>query len=287
MKKIVMPILAIGLLTTAGYLWATRGADAMRAGGGIDAPYIDPVIGKAYVDFANKMAVDQSAAIAALNAANAKPDNGYTFYLRAALAAHNKDLKVASDQLERGNAAPDMIHYIVESPAHENQPSLTSLRRLTGFADTVIAKNPKEAPRYLRELRTAGYRVLALQPETTLTFAAGIALLNGVYDRGERYFAKESPEIAKQWKDDRVRLDAWMEDYKKKQSGMLGNVIRDVAKEAGLSAAETEDLAMRRPIADAAKQSKVDQIMADIVVRERKMLKDCLTKLPKPTGDKS
>lgn len=287
MLKKSLPLIAFVLLAVAGYLWATRGSEMLRMNAALDQQYVDTTVGEAFRGVSETANVEPSKARELLKKAEeAKPENGYTDYLRAAIAAKEGDTAAATKSLLAGNEKKDVIHYIPELPAHENESSLSVLRGLSAHGEKLSKDNSAEAGEYYTALQVAGYRVIRLEPITTLSVAAGLSLVNQVYTDGIKHFAKASPETAKVWEKEQTTFKTWSKDYREKQSVQLGNVIYEVGKEAGLTKEEISDVAIRKPLADEAKQAKVDDLMLQVVVKEQKMLRELVSTLPKFNASK-
>ncbi|MFZ4507575.1 MAG: hypothetical protein ACOYON_07760 [Fimbriimonas sp.] len=282
MLKKFQPVIAILLLAIAGFLWFTRGAEILKSTDSPDQKYVDATVGAAYQGVSETASLDQAKARAFLRTAEqAKPENAYTDYLRASVAAKEGDTAGATKALLAGNAKKEVIHYILELPAHENESSLSVLRALSNHGEKLASDKGEDAGAFFDALRVASYRIIGLEPITTLSVAAGVSLINQVYSDGITHFTKSAPETAKAWEKDRAAFKAWSKIYREKQSTQLGNVISEVGKEAGLSKAEIEDVALKKPLADTAKQAKVDELMAEVVVKEQKLLRDIVSDLPK------
>jgi hypothetical protein len=285
MNKALMPIIAIVLLATAGYLWVTRGATALDSQVGMDAPYVNEKIGTAFKNFGEQMVTNPEAAAKELEVAKSDPENGLTNYFLAALKANQSQLGPAIKALKEGNVANKVVYYIVEPPAHEMQTSLSTLRRLNLYAEKISTSKDKEAESYFRELRIAGYRIAAMEPPTTLTLATGMSILNGVYNRGDDFWKTRDPKTAEIWKKDRVAFKKWVEMYQARQAVLMQSIPKQVGKMVGLNEAEMNDVGMRRPLADAAKQAKVDEAMQSILQTERDTLIEVAKAIPVPTPD--
>ncbi len=287
MLKKFLPAIAFVLLAVAGYLWASRGGEILKSNESPDQKYVDATVGAAFKGVAETASIEPAQAREFLKKAEeAKPDNGFTDYLRASVAAKEGDTAAATKSLVAGNAKKDVIHYIPELPAYENESSLSVLRALSNHGEKLATEKGPEAGEYFAALRTASYRIIGLEPITTLSVASGVSLINQVYTDGIKHYSKTAPETAKAWEKDQAVFKTWSKAYREKQSTQLGNVIGEVGKEAGLSKAEIEDVAIKKPLADEAKQAKVDELMAQVVVKEQKMLREIVGTLPKIDASK-
>ncbi len=287
MIKKFLPAIAFVLLAVAGFLWASRGGDILKSNESPDQKYVDATVGAAFKGVSETASFEPAKAREYLKTAEeAKPENGFTDYLRAAVAAKEGDTSAALKSLLAGNEKKDVIHYIPELPAYENESSLSVLRALSNHGEKLATEKGKDASDYFAALRLASYRIIGLEPITTLSVASGVSLINQVYTDGIKHYTKSAPEIAKAWEKDQAAFKSWSKSYREKQSTQLGNVIGEVGKEAGLSKAEIEDVAIKKPLADEAKQAKVDELMAQVVVKEQKMLRDIVSTLPKVEAGK-
>lgn len=287
MIKKYLPAIAFVLLVVAGFLWASRGGDILKSNESPDQKYVDSTVGAAFKGVSETASIEPAKARQHLQTAEeAKPENGFTDYLRAAVAAKEGDTAAATKSLLSGNAKKDVIHYIPELPAYENESSLSVLRALSNHGEQLATEKGKDAGEYFAALRVASYRIIGLEPITTLSVASGVSLINQVYTDGIKHYTKSAPETANEWEKDQAAFKGWSKAYREKQSTQLGNVIAEVGKEAGLSKAEIEDVAIKKPLADEAKQAKVDELMAQVVVKEQKMLRDIVSTLPKVEASK-
>jgi hypothetical protein len=275
MKKNLLVIVGLGALLVVGVL---VGRPALqRAMGGPSAAYVDPAYAEKMDMYLAAAPIDRKrAAVALEEARKMRPTNGYIDYLRASDAAQDRDLVNAIKYLEAGNQAPEVIHYIAEEPAHENQRTLSRLRHLTDLSDDVAAK-PESEP-FLLALRATGYRVIRLEPITSLSVAGGLSLLKQVYADAEN-----NPKIdQKTWAAEAKALREWDTVFKEEYRQLMPNIYRKLGEDAGLTESEIADVAKMKPLADSGKQAKVEEMARRVVAEEQIKLRELVAKLPVP-----
>lgn len=282
MTKTLPILLVAAVVLGAGAFYVRTVVESKAGERSATGAYVNPEIAEAYEAYLQAVNDAAAARKALATAAEADPDNGYTDFLLATIEVDEGQTDKASEILERGAAKPKVIHYVATAQAHEGMTTLTRLRRFSMHGKDLADKDATTAERFFEAVREAGYKMATMEPVTVLGVGTAISVIRQNNGNAAEYFAaKGNAGKADEWSQRRDRFEAWSKDFNELVKEQVGQVVEEAGKRAGLTEAEIADVAMMKPLADPKRQEKVEQVMAEMLEEEKKLLRTLVAEMPR------
>lgn len=245
--------------------------------------YINPAVTDAYDEANRSYRMDPPAAERALRRADELvKDNAYNHVLWAAFHAHQGNLDVALEHLERALNSARNIHFVREEPPQAEMNTLTMTRAIADVAEPLRAWDRAQAERYLETGRQVGLKMAETEPQTSLGVVAAIALVRRMDSLAREYFEAVEDEAALARVQARAeRFEAWAEDFREALREELDDVILEAGRRAGLNDEELRRMAAGYELEDKAKQRKVEEAFGNMYEAEKKALATLVGKMPR------
>ncbi len=253
----------------------------LGCGGGAGAPYVNQGIADDYQAFYDQGPTQPKAAMEALDRAQrSDPENAYTLYLKASAHAQAGDLQKALDLLKQGNQLQKTLIYVTAPPPEDAMPTLSRVRQL-GFTSSRAGDLGDKAQEYLRAVRHMGRRVALAEPVSSLGVLNGAGIVRKTYESEIEYWTK-AKDLAKAdaVKEALATFVAWYKDLSRNLADTLKDLIREAAKEAGLTEKEMELYSRGGDLGDAGKQQRADAARRKMYEAEVAVLRSELAKMP-------
>ncbi len=245
-----------------------------------DEPYVKPEIAAIYREIVDAVAENPaSGESVARRLEKADPENGMTYYAIAAAGGRGMDPGKMADELEKGNAKAEVIHYIAKQPAHEEQVLLSRMREIGFAARTLKGADAETASRLYEAAWTAGRKISQLEPMTALNLEAGMSVRNSAAKAAVAFFGESGDkEKSASWQARVDAMSAW--DEKNKEALLVEDLVTAAAEEVGLSNEEIEQARNGVPLANADRQRAMEIAVVKFIEAEGKKLRAIAATLP-------
>lgn len=246
-----------------------------------DAAFVDARIAGLYEEFYNAGPTNPAAAREALGKLrDADPDNAYTHYLKASLAAQTGDLAGALEAIQKGNSLKKAVIYVSAPPPDDSMQTLTRVRQLGFTADRSGALGDKQLE-YIRAVRAMGRRILEAEPVCSLSVVNGAGIVRKSYQSELAYWkAKKQKAEADRARKKLEEVERWYDGFNRKLAQELGDLVREAGKAAGLSEKELELYARGIELEDGAKQERADAAKKALYAKEVAALREAIRTFP-------
>jgi hypothetical protein len=243
--------------------------------------YYNPTIAADYQEFYDKGVTEKVAANAALERARkADPENAYTTFLQASATAAEGDFDKTLSLLETGLKQKKTVIYVATLPPDDPMTTLNRIRQL-GFSTERAKDLGDRQPAFFSSVRQAGERVAKAEPTTSLGVMNGIGMIRKSYQTESAYWNLKKDAAKKKAIDAKLaEFTKWSETLSEKLAATLRNLMKDAAKEAGLTEEELASYAKGEPLKDKDKQAKADAAREKMYADEIATLVENLKSMP-------